>query len=243
VIQITIVPCLKDNYAYLARCDETREIAVVDPSEAEPVLEALEDAGGQLVSILNTHHHWDHTGGNEDLLAQWPELSVYGHESDKGRIPGQNVFLKDGDVFLLGRQNVRVRHIPGHTTGAVAYCFKNDVFTGDTLFYGGCGRLFEGTPAMMFHSLTQRLAGELSNKTRFWCGHEYTVSNLRFALRIDPENEEIRTRLVWARGEREAGRPTVPSTLADELAVNPFMRAKSVGDLARLRTQKDSFRG
>jgi hydroxyacylglutathione hydrolase len=96
---------------------------------------------------------------------------------------------------------------------------------------------------MMFHSLTQRLAGELSNKTRFWCGHEYTVSNLRFALRIDPENEEIRTRLVWARGEREAGRPTVPSTLADELAVNPFMRAKSVGDLARLRTQKDSFRG
>ncbi|HIA02156.1 MAG TPA: hydroxyacylglutathione hydrolase, partial [Myxococcales bacterium] len=214
-----------------------------DPSEAEPVMSALEKQSGQLVAILNTHHHWDHTGGNKALLEKWPELAVYGHVSDRGRIPGQTEFPADGDTFWLGKEQGVVRHIPGHTTGAVAYCFEEDVFTGDTLFYGGCGRLFEGTPAMMFRSLTQRLAGELDGTTRVWCGHEYTVQNLHFALHSEPDNQAIRSKLNWAENERRAGRATVPSTLNDELAVNPFVRAKTVAELAELRSQKDNFRG
>jgi hydroxyacylglutathione hydrolase len=241
-ISVTIIECLRDNYAYLLQCPVTGECAVVDPSEEAPVVAAIEALDAPLIAILNTHHHWDHTGGNEALLTRWPDLEVYGHVSDEGRIPGQTKLLGDGDRFQMGRQSVLVKHIPGHTLGAVAYCFERDVFTGDTLFYGGCGRLFEGSPQMMFHSLTERLGNELSLDTRFWCGHEYTVQNLRFARRMNPENEEIVVKLDWALKERESGRPTVPSTLADELAVNPFMRAQSADELRDLRQKKDVFR-
>ena len=240
-LTVEIVPCLQDNYAYLLTCVETGRAAVVDPSQAAPVIAAVEAAGVTLEAILATHHHWDHTGGNAELLARWPELEVYGHQSDRGRVKGQTRFLEDGDRVTVGRAEAEVRHVPGHTTGAVAYCFPGRVFTGDTLFYGGCGRLFEGTPEMMFRSLTDRLCDSLPEQTEVWCGHEYTVQSLRFAAAAEPDNRAVAERLAWAEVERAAGRPTVPSTVAIERAVNPFVRAGTVAELARRRAWKDRF--
>ncbi len=239
-LEITAIPCLKDNYAYLVRCAETGAAAVVDPSAGPPVFAALDAAGVTPEAILCTHHHWDHTGGNSALLERWPDLAVHGHDSDRGRIPGQTVSHQHGARFSLGAVSLSVLHIPGHTLGAVAYAAPGHVFTGDTLFQAGCGRLFEGTPAMMYRSLTETL-GALPPQTRVWCGHEYTVSNLRFALHAEPDNAAVRARLAWAEAEIAAGRPTIPSTLADEREFNPFVRAGSVERLAALRAEKDGF--
>ncbi|MGM0577925.1 MAG: hydroxyacylglutathione hydrolase [Myxococcota bacterium] len=239
--KVTPIPCLSDNYAYLAICPETREAAVVDPSEAAPVERAVRDAGVTLKAILNTHHHWDHVGGNEELLAARPDLAVYGHTSDEGRIPGQTVLLEDGDTVRIGLAEAGIRHVPGHTLGAVAYCFDGHVFTGDTLFQGGCGKLFEGTPEMMYRSLVEVLAGGLPGDIRVWCGHEYTVKNLEFACSVEPDNVAARDRLEWARARRAEGLPTIPSTLDDEKAFNPFVRTRSPEALADLRRRKDVF--
>src|SRR3954453_2338168 len=183
-LHITIVPCLEDNYAYLLD-DGSGELAVVDPSEAKPVLDALdalrEATGrkGALGAILSTHHHHDHVGGNLELAQRFPGLRVLGFKTDRGRIPGQTEFLEDGETFTWGETAVRALHIPGHTLGAVGYVMKGAVFTGDTLFAAGCGRLFEGTPAMMHHSLCEVLA-PLGAEMRVYCGHEYTIANLQF---------------------------------------------------------------
>lgn len=239
-LTVTLIPCLRDNYAYLLTSRATNEAAVVDPSEAGPVIAAVEAAGVDLVCVLNTHHHWDHTGGNKGLLARWPALGVYGFQSDEGRIPGQTVSLSDGDRVHFADQSADVKHIPGHTTGAVAYCFPGRVFTGDTLFFAGCGRLFEGTPEMMHRSI-QRLVDELPPETEVYSGHEYTVSNLRFAAAAEPGNADIVTQLSWAEAERAAGRPTMPSTLELERRVNPFVRAASAEHFGELRSWKDGF--
>jgi hydroxyacylglutathione hydrolase len=239
-LEITAIPCLKDNYAYLVRCAETGAAAVVDPSAGPPVFAALDAAGVTPEAIFCTHHHWDHTGGVNALLERWPGLAVHGHASDRGRIPGQTLFDEHGARFSLGAVELTVLHIPGHTLGAIAFAAAGEVFTGDTLFQAGCGRLFEGTPAMMHRSLTETL-GALPDTTRVWCGHEYTVSNLRYALHVEPDNAAARARLAWAEAERAAGRATIPSTLADERAFNPFVRAGSVAELARRRAEKDAF--
>lgn len=233
---ITPIPCLKDNYAYLVTCDATKACAIVDPSEATPVLAAL--CGARPSAIWNTHHHWDHVGGNEELVAKAGVADVYGHASDRGRIAAQTRFLEEGDTFELGRLRVRILHIPGHTTGAVAYVVEGDgdapaVFTGDTLFVAGCGRLFEGTPEMMFASLAKLAA--LPDATRVYCGHEYTASNLRFAAHVEPDNEDVR------RAARAVKIPSVPSTIATERRINPFVRALTVADLASRRAAKDAF--
>jgi hydroxyacylglutathione hydrolase len=238
---VTIIECLKDNYAYLLVCPMTGTAAVVDPSEEGPVVAAVERVGVNLTTILNTHHHWDHTGGNTALLKRWPGLTVAGHESDKGRIPGQTLFLADGDSVTVGQCRAVVYHIPGHTTGAVAYAFDGMVFTGDTLFYAGCGRLFEGTPAMMYGSLVGTLLERLNPDTQVYFGHEYTVNNLLFAQHVEPDNPDIAERLVWAREKRAEGLPTVPSTMGIEAQVNPFVRASSAEELGRRRAQKDVF--
>ena len=240
-LSIALIPCLRDNYAYLVTCTATNQAAVVDPAQADPVIAAVQAAGVELVAILNTHHHWDHTGGNKALLKRWPQLAVYGHVSDRGRVPGQTVFLEHGDTLRLGEHEASVRHIPGHTTGAVAFCFEGHVFTGDTMFHAGCGRLFEGTAEMMYTSLTTQLADALPGDTKVWCGHEYTVSNLEFALHAEPDNAAVAERLAWAKAERAAGRPTIPSTLAIEKQVNPFVRARDAAHMGQLRSEKDSF--
>lgn len=231
-MRIVPVPCLKDNYAYLVICERSGKAAVVDPSEAGPVQAAITRQGVELQAIWNTHHHWDHTGGNKELLEAHPEIEVIGHTSDKGRIPGQTTFARDSDTITLG-QEIRavIIHNPGHTTGAISFYLAEHeaVFTGDTLFCAGCGRLFEGTPSQMHASLS-RLAA-LPGSTRVYCGHEYTAANLRFARAVEPESTAIQERMARITAMRNQGEPSVPGTMAEELATNPFLRS-SVPEVA-----------
>lgn len=234
------IPCLQDNYAYLVVCEKTKRCAVVDPSEAAPVIAAAERLGFTPEAIWNTHHHWDHVGGNEELVKHFGIRDVCGHVSDKGRIAGQTRFLDETSRFKLGEINVCILHIPGHTTGAIAYVLEGEgtspaVFTGDTLFVAGCGRLFEGTPEMMFASFAKLAA--LSDATRVYCGHEYTASNLRFAAHAEPSNDAVRAAAA------SLAVPSVPSTVANEKRINPFMRASTADAFGALRAAKDSFKG
>jgi len=233
-LKVTIVPCLSDNYAYLVEDAATGALVVVDPSEAPPVKQAL--AGRVPQAVWCTHHHWDHVGGNEELGVK----EIVGHASDRGRLPGQTRFVEDGDELRLGESRVRVLHIPGHTLGAIAYAVDGDaVFTGDTLFVAGCGRLFEGTPAMMHSSL--RTLATLAPATRVYCGHEYTQSNLEFAAHGEPDNAAVREAIARAAALRANGKPTVPGTIGDELATNPFVRAASAEELGARREAKNAF--
>jgi len=256
-MRITSIPCLSDNYAYLIEDSQSDLCAVVDASEAEPVRAAVERSGKRLVAILSTHHHHDHVGGNEALARAYPGVRIHGHRSDRGRVPGMTDALDDEDRFTVGSLAFRVRHIPGHTLGAVAYIVEDAVFTGDTLFLAGCGRLFEGTPEQMYRSLHEVLV-PLGPNTRVFCGHEYTLSNLAFARHVEPDNEAIATRIEKAKSLRAKGLPTMGATLAEELATNPFLRTsaetirKSMGlgaeaspveVFAALRRAKDGFRG
>ncbi|MGK3984664.1 hydroxyacylglutathione hydrolase [Sorangium sp. So ce136] len=221
-MRIIPVSCLSDNYAYLVAADGRREAIVIDPSEAPPVIAALEREKLSLVAIVNTHHHHDHVGGNEALRQRYGDLPVYAHSSDVGRVPAQTEHVEEGKPFRVAGLELRPLHVPGHTLGAVSYCVEDAVFTGDTLFIGGCGRMFEGTPEVMHASLAKLAA--LPVHTRVFCGHEYTVNNLRFAETVEPENEAVRKKLAAVREARERGEPTVGSTVGEELATNPFLR-------------------
>jgi hydroxyacylglutathione hydrolase len=252
-MRVVPVPCLSDNYAYLVTADGAGEAFVVDPSEADPVVAALEREHLRLVAIVNTHHHHDHVGGNEGLLARYGALPVYAHVSDEGRVPAQTERVEEGRRLRVAGLELDPLHVPGHTTGAVAYHVDGGVFTGDTLFVAGCGRLFEGTPEMMHRSLSAKL-GRLPKETRVYCGHEYTVQNLRFAVHAEPDNRAAADKLERARAMRERGEPTVPSTIGEELETNPFLRCgepsiaarfPSSGEVERfaaVRKAKDAFR-
>ncbi len=246
---------LKDNYVYLLHDEATKATAVVDPSEANPVLEALQKTGWTLTQILNTHHHWDHTGGNEELKNA-TGAKVVGAFNDKHRIAGIDITVSEGQTWKVGELTSKVLEIPGHTTGHIAFYFSQDdaVFCGDTLFTLGCGRLFEGTPAQMWRSLT-RLAS-LPPQTRVFCGHEYTAVQTKFCLSVEPGNELLRERVVRVLHDTNLGKPTVPSTMQEELLTNPFLRPQSpeirqnlnllkASDeevFAELRLRKDHFR-
>jgi hydroxyacylglutathione hydrolase len=255
-VQIVPVPCLRDNYAYLVRDPATGAVAVVDASEEAPVLAALSALGGRLDAILSTHHHFDHVGGNEAIAARFPGVPVYAHASDRGRVPAQTVALEDGATFPLGALTVRALHVPGHTLGALTYVVGDAAFTGDTLFLAGCGRLFEGTAAMMHRSLCEVLA-RLPASTCIYPGHEYTESNLRFAAALCPDDVAVATRLARVAEARARGEATPGATLREELATNPFLRvadrairaaigadasASDVDVLAEVRRRKDVFR-
>ena len=224
-MHITIVPCLSDNYAYLVRAAGRSEALAVDPSQAEPVLRALREAGLSLAGVLSTHHHWDHTGGIEPLVAQCGEVPVYGHRLEGRSIPKHSHGVEDGDEVATAGLVIRVLHVPGHTRGGVAYLIGDAVFTGDTLFVAGCGRLFEGSAEQM-HSSLQKLAA-LPEATRVYCGHEYTLQNLEFATQLEPDNAAVVEKLERVREQRRRREPTVPSTIAEELATNPFLREHS----------------
>jgi hydroxyacylglutathione hydrolase len=220
-MKVIAVPQLMDNYAYLVVDESTREAGIVDCAEADAVLRAVEREAVRLTAILPTHHHYDHVGGNEDLLAAHPGLAVYGVDE---RIPGLTQRVQDGDTLRLGALTARVVFIPAHTTGHIAYHFPQEqaVFTGDTLFAGGCGRLFEGDAAMMIRSLSK--LNVLPDETRVYFGHEYTEKNLRFALTLEPHNAPLRDKHAWSEQQNRSGGTTTPTTIGSEKATNPFLR-------------------
>jgi hydroxyacylglutathione hydrolase len=252
MLEITLVPCLTDNYAYLFHDAEAGLCAVVDPSEPEPVRKAL--AGRKLTHILNTHHHFDHTGGNIPLKEEFG-AKVVGPEKDRDRIPGIDEGVSETAPWQFGSHVARILEIPAHTRGHIAFAFESDsaVFTGDTLFAMGCGRLFEGTPDMMWSSLSKLM--RLADDTRVYCGHEYTLSNGRFALTLEPGNADLRARMKEVEASRAKGAPTIPSTIGLEKRTNPFLRPNSseirktlslegssdVDVFGEMRRRKDNF--
>lgn len=253
-LEIRQIPVLRDNYVYLVRDPASGACAAVDPSVAPPVLAALDRLGWTLTHIFNTHHHHDHVGGNRDLK-QATGCLIVGHAADAARIPGIDVEVEEGDRVPLGEAEAEVIDVGGHTLGHIAFWFReaHALFCGDTLFSLGCGRLFEGSPGEMWRSLGK--LRRLPDATRVYCGHEYTESNARFALSIDHDNPALRARAAEVRRLRAENRPTVPSTMADERAANPFLRADdpalqravgvtsgdAVAAFAEIRRRKDTF--
>ncbi len=250
-LRIERVPTLSDNYTYLIVCKETGEAAAIDAPEAAPVVAQVASLGVRLTKVLSTHHHFDHSAANPELAKRY-DAPVFGHASDADRIPGFTDGLEEGDRIQVGRQEAHVLFIPAHTRGHIAYVFDDAqaVFCGDTLFAAGCGRLFEGTPAMMFTALKEKLSA-LPDATRVFCGHEYTESNLRFAAHLEPENaavrekqkrvEEARSRAAADWHDATPQEMTVPSTIGEERETNPFLRAADAAELGRIRALKDSF--
>jgi len=253
-LHIELIPCLTDNYAYLIHDPGDGLCAVVDPSESQPVQAALARRGLRLTHILNTHHHFDHTGGNLPLKDEFGAV-VVGPEKDRDRIPGIDVGVSEDVPWRLGTHTARILEIPAHTRAHIAFAFEDDgiVFTGDTMFAMGCGRLFEGTPQMMWDSLSKLM--QLAGGTAVYCGHEYTLNNGRFALTLEPGNEALKSRVAEVQRLREKNLPTIPSTIELERATNPFLRpdateiratlgmtnASDVEVFAEMRRRKDDF--
>ncbi|MBW4515941.1 MAG: hydroxyacylglutathione hydrolase [Timaviella obliquedivisa GSE-PSE-MK23-08B] len=241
-MKIHRIPVLSDNYIFLMVDAETGTAAVVDPAIAEPVLQLVQELKVELVAVFNTHHHGDHVGGNTQLLRHFPQAIVYGGAEDRGRIPGQQVFLQEGDRVSFANREAQVLFVPGHTKAHIAYYFSpsdphnlGELFCGDTLFAGGCGRLFEGTPAQMVDSLSKIRA--LPDSTRVWCAHEYTLGNLRFAVTVEEQNKILQARLEQVKAMRQRSEATVPSVLGEEKATNPFLRWDQPGLQARVKSQ------
>ncbi|KAJ4970417.1 hypothetical protein NE237_003516 [Protea cynaroides] len=257
-MKILHVPCLGDNYSYLIIDESSKEAAAVDPVEPEKVLGAANESGVDLKFVLTTHHHWDHAGGNEKMKQLVPGIKVYGGSLDN--VKGCTDKLENGDKLTLGADvNILSLHTPCHTKGHISYYVTSKeenpaVFTGDTLFIAGCGKFFEGTADDMYQSLCVTLAS-LPKPTQVYCGHEYTVKNLQFALTVEPENARIAQKLSWAEHQRKGNLPTIPSTIEEELDTNPFMRVdlpelqakigchSPVETLQELRRRKDYWKG
>ncbi len=252
------LPARVDNYIFLLHDPTTSTAAVVDPAESTDVLRQLQALNSRLVAILNTHHHHDHVGGNQALLAAFPEAIVYGGAEDRGRIPGQQVFLQEGDRVIFADRTAEVLFVPGHTRAHIAYFFAApqpgepaELFCGDTLFSGGCGRLFEGTPSQMVASLSKLRA--LPDHTRIWCAHEYTLKNLQFDLTVDRENVALQQYYTEVEESRKRGAATIPALLGREKRINPFLRwdeptlqravkaSNPIQTFTRLRGMKDQF--
>ena len=225
-LQVYQFPCRSDNYGFLAHDPTLNVTASIDTPEEGPINTALEEKGWRLTHILNTHHHGDHTGANIALKERWG-CTIVGAANDAERIPGIDVRMADGDKYQFGSLIADVFEVPGHTTGHIAYYFSSDdiAFVGDTLFALGCGRLFEGTPEMMWNSLQKLMA--LPDETIVYCAHEYTQSNAQFALSVEPGNAELVARSREIDALRAEGKPTVPTTIGLERATNPFLRPMS----------------
>ncbi len=257
-MEVIRLPARVDNYIFVLYDEQNSQSAVVDPAEAEPVLECLQGLNAPLVAIFNTHHHHDHVGANRALIDRYPDVTVYGGSQDRGRIPGQSVFLDGGSRLQFAGRPIEVLFVPGHTRAHIAYYFPptdsgepGELFCGDTLFSGGCGRLFEGTPAQMLDSLAQVKA--LPEETRVWCAHEYTLKNLNFALTVEPDNPDLLEYYERVKHDRSLCLPTIPSTIGREKGINPFLRTEQptiqkavnsnepVQVIGRLRGKRDVF--
>ena len=239
-LEVVAVPAFADNYLWLVHDDASGRTAVVDPGDGEAVLAAAADRGWTIDTVLNTHWHLDHTGGNERVKAAG--ATVYGPAAEQPRIPTIDTPLAEGDQLSIGDHEAEVWEVPGHTLGHIAYVFRDDgiAFVGDTLFAMGCGRLFEGSPDQM-HASLQRIAA-LPDDTNLYPAHEYTLSNARFSAHAAPGDAAVADRLARVEAMRAEGRMTVPTTVAEEKATNLFVRAPDAATFAELRAAKDSFR-
>jgi len=239
-MKIEIIKCLRDNYSYII-IDELDQIAcVVDPSEAEPIINFLKNKRINLKYILNTHHHYDHVGGNLELKQKY-SCEVVGFKGDKDRIPEIDILLEDNQIWKKNNFEAKIYHIPGHTTGHIAFHFfkEKKIFTGDTLFSLGCGRIFEGTYKQMFHSLKK--IKELPKDTKIYCGHEYTLQNSNFCIAEDPDNLKLKEKIIEINEKIKNNLPTIPSVLSDELECNIFLKANNLESFSKLRDLKDNF--
>ncbi|XP_071489868.1 hydroxyacylglutathione hydrolase, mitochondrial-like [Diadema antillarum] len=259
-MKITIIsaPTSESNYMYLLVDEATKEAAIVDPVHPDKVLKAVQEQGVNLTTVLTTHHHWDHAGGNKDLLKLFPGKSLVVCGGDD-RIDALNRQVGEGDEIQIGSLKVSCMFTPCHTTGHICYYVRGEssetpaVFTGDTLFLAACGRFFEGTPQQMYTALIEKL-GRLPSNTNVYCGHEYSVASLKYALHVEPNNPAVKKKLEWAKDQRNRQLPTVPSTIEEEKSYNPFMRVgeKSIQDyvgctdpietMGALRKDKNGFK-
>ena len=222
-MQVTPIPCLTDNYAYVINDENSKVVGVVDPSEAQPIIKFLKKQNLKLNYILNTHHHFDHIGGNLELKKIY-DSKIVGFNGDKHRIPGIDIMLNDNEKWTFGNSVVKILHIPGHTLGHICFFFEKEkiAFTGDTLFSLGCGRIFEGNHKQMLESLNK--IKELPEDTKIYCGHEYTYKNAEFCIKYDKDNINLEKRFQIIKKLRSNNLPTIPTSLKDELASNIFLR-------------------
>jgi hydroxyacylglutathione hydrolase len=236
-LEIYLFPCLSDNYGFLIHDHEHGLTATIDTPDAGAIEQALTRKGWSLTHILNTHHHWDHAGGNL-VLKDKTRCTIVGPRAEVARIPGIDIEAGEGDIFAFGRHTARIHDTPGHTLGHIVYHFEDDhiAFVGDTLFALGCGRLFEGTAEQMWHSLQKLM--RWPDMTRVYCAHEYTQNNARFALTLEPGNQQLVDRAAEINRLRAQGLPTVPSTLGLEKKTNPFLRPMSQEIRNRLHMQE-----
>ena len=239
-MKIEIIPCLKDNYSYLLINEKKKIACVIDPGESDPIIKYLENKDIKLKFILNTHHHYDHINGNEKLKEKY-NATIVGFKDDKNRIPGIDILVDDQEIWVDEDFEAKIIHIPGHTLGHICFYFFNNktVFTGDTLFSLGCGRIFEGTYLQMFESLKKLKV--LPKDTKVFCGHEYTLNNSRFCLAHDKNNENLKNKILEIKKKLQDNLPTVPSTIKDELECNIFLRSENVESFSKLRDLKDNF--
>ncbi|KAL0101044.1 hypothetical protein PUN28_018716 [Cardiocondyla obscurior] len=259
-MKVQILPALQDNYMYLIIDEATKEAAIVDPVDPDAVITAVEENNVKLTKVLTTHHHWDHAGGNAKLSKSFANLVIYGGDD---RIEAINHKITHNDTFNIGNLSVKCLSTPCHTRGHICYYiaggregereYPPSVFTGDTLFAGGCGRFFEGTADQMYKALVEIL-GSLPEETNVYCGHEYTANNLKFGLHVEPENVAIKQKIDLVHTQRDKNLPTVPSTIKEEKLTNPFMRVHEssvmkhaqqnnpVQTMSYLRREKDNFK-
>jgi len=239
-MKVETIKCLTDNFAYLVINEKNNNTCVIDPSEAKPIINYIEKNKLNLKFILNTHHHFDHVGGNKALKIKY-NAKVVGFIKDKHRIPEIDISLENNEIWNNDEFEAKIYHIPGHTLGHICFHFFKEkiLFTGDTLFSLGCGRVFEGSYEQMFSSL--QLIKSLPKETEIYCGHEYTLKNSEFCLKYDSKNDNLKNKIKLIKKNLEKGIPSVPSRLEDELNCNIFLRSKDVDAFSKLRELKDKF--
>ena len=236
---VETIRCLEDNFSYIL-IDQNKNACVIDPSESEPIINFVEKNNIKIKYILNTHHHFDHIGGNKEIKKKY-NAKIVAYKNDLHRIPDVDISLKNNQIWTAENFKSKIIHIPGHTNGHICFFFENEkiAFTGDTLFSLGCGRIFEGTYEEMYSSLKK--LKELPKETKIYCGHEYTLKNSEFCLKYDKNNKRLQKKINEIKNKVNNNIPTVPSTIDDEIACNIFLRAKTLGEFSKLRDLKDNF--
>ena len=239
-MEIKIIPCLNDNYSYLILDKNKKNACVIDPSESEPIIEIIEKDKLNLRYILNTHHHYDHVGGNKELKKKY-DSKIVGFKDDKDRIPEVDILVENDQIWKEKNFEAKIIHIPGHTKGHICFYFFNEkkIFSGDTLFSLGCGKIFEGTYAQMFESLN--FFKTLPQDTNIYCGHEYTLKNSEFCLKHDPNNLNLKKKIQKIKEKLNKNLPTLPTTIKDEIECNIFLRTENLENFSKLRDLKDNF--